>query len=101
MIPTISISLKTDFTKAPGGRYRKQGPHSGEQFREEILKPALEQAETVVVDLNGVYGLPASFLDEAIGFLAHFVQSGRLKYQLSDNKVALDFLQLSLKNHAA
>ena len=64
-----------EFTRLPGPRYRNKGPGSGEEFREEHLRPVFERARTtgdrIVVQLDGVkYGYPTSFLEEAFGGLA-------------------------------
>ena len=64
-----------EFTRLPGPRYRNKGPGSGEEFREEHLRPAFERArktdDRIVVQLDGVkYGYPTSFLEEAFGGLA-------------------------------
>ena len=64
----------TDFSTTPGGGYRSQGPHSGEEFREEHLKPALDSAEHggwhVDVDMRGTeFGASVGFLKEAFGGL--------------------------------
>ena len=64
-----SVHLARDFSRFPGGRFRDDGPHSGQEFREGILGPALKSGERVVVSLDGVAGLPASFLEEAFGGL--------------------------------
>jgi hypothetical protein len=64
-----NISIARDFSKFPAGRFYTDGPYSGERFRVEVLVPALDVAETVVVDLNGVSGFGSSFLDEAFGGL--------------------------------
>lgn len=53
------------FTDMPIGRYRKDGDHSGEVFREDFLIPALEKNPKVILDLDGAYGFGSSFLDEA------------------------------------
>ena len=62
-----------EFTTAPGGRYRKDGEKSGEEFRDELLLPAvlaaLEEGKTVTIDLDGVIGYGSSFLEEAFGGL--------------------------------
>jgi hypothetical protein len=55
-----------DFTIRPGGRYREDGPYSGEEFRETILIPALEKGD-VVVDLSDLEGVGSSFLEEIFG----------------------------------
>ena len=69
------INIARDFSDCPGPRYKKQGPHSGQQFRAEWLVPAFVRAQRgdtkVVVELDGVkYGYPTSFLEEAFGGLA-------------------------------
>ena len=40
----IRINFVEDFKDLPGPRYREQGPGSGEEFREDFLKPALQKA---------------------------------------------------------
>lgn len=67
------INIARDFSDTPGTRYEKDGPFSGERFREEILVPAyrrLEGPKQIVVELDGVEGYPASFLEEAFGGFA-------------------------------
>jgi hypothetical protein len=71
----ISIQIANDFSKLPGPRYRIEGLHSGEQFRDELLRPRFDQAraegEKLIVDLDGVtFGYPASFLEESFGGMA-------------------------------
>lgn len=61
--------LVADFTKYPGGRYRKHGDGSGEEFRDTKLVPALTDHREVTVVLDDVAGYPASFLEEAFGGL--------------------------------
>ena len=62
-----------DFTEFPGPRYRKDGPFSGEEFREARLSPALkdalQQGSSVCVELDGVAGYGSSFTEEAFGGL--------------------------------
>jgi hypothetical protein len=64
-----SISVAKDFTRFPAGRFKTDGPYSGELFREQCLRPALEQYQFLEVDLDGVAGYGSSFLDEAFGGL--------------------------------
>lgn len=64
-----TISLARDFTKFPAGRYKDDGPYSGELFREIYLAPALESGEAIVIDLDGARGYGSSFLEEAFGGL--------------------------------
>lgn len=65
----IKISIAEDFTKAPAGRYKTDGPYSGERFRDDFLIPALQDADRVIVDLDNTLGYGSSFLEEAFGGL--------------------------------
>ena len=70
-----AIRISHTFSRLPGPRSKDEGPHSGQLFRESILKPAFAEARAagtkVVVDLDGVtFGYPTSFLEEAFGGLA-------------------------------
>jgi hypothetical protein len=62
-----TISIARDFSATPGGRFNRDGPASGEAFRTRFLLPAISANEPVAIDLNGVAGLPSSFLEEAFG----------------------------------
>jgi hypothetical protein len=60
----------TDYTLEPGGRLRTSGPHSGEEWRETVLLPALQATSGVLtVDLDGVDGFTSGFIQEALGSL--------------------------------
>jgi hypothetical protein len=67
------VRVAAEFSPYLGGRYRDDGPWSGEQFREEVLVPRLQQAIQsdghLVLVLDGVAGVPSSFLEEAFGGL--------------------------------
>lgn len=64
-----TINVAKDFSDVPSGRYRTDGPASGEAFREDILKAALQSYERVIVQLDGTEGYGSSFLEEAFGGL--------------------------------
>lgn len=70
---SIIMKVAKDFTESPGTRYAKDGKFSGEEFREKLLKPkykeALKAKEKLIVNLDGGYGYPTSFLEEAFGGL--------------------------------
>lgn len=63
------IDLARDFSATPIGRTRRQGRHSGEAFREDVLRPALKSGDQIVVDLDGAHGLSTGFLDEGFAGL--------------------------------
>lgn len=70
----VVISMKTDFCLTPGPRYRREGEHSGEEFRIKILEPKFEQIllekKKLIIDLDGTFGYGTSFLEEVFGGLA-------------------------------
>lgn len=73
----IYLNLSTDFTTTPGGRYIADGNHSGELFYKSHLLPKYEEAldnnTVLVVNLDGCYGLPNSFIHESfIRFIRNF-----------------------------
>ena len=61
------ISIAEEFSKYPGPRYERLGSFSGEKFRDEVLLPALQGGEEVVIKLDGTMGYGSSFLEEAFG----------------------------------
>lgn len=64
-----TISIAKDFTPYPGGRYRKHGKGSGQEFRERFLVPLLKAGGEARIELDGASGYPPSFLEEAFGGL--------------------------------
>lgn len=69
----IKYQISTEYTDTLGLRYRTQGPYSGEDFRETVLIGLLQKAkdnnDVVEINLDGTYGYPTSFLEEAFGGL--------------------------------
>lgn len=70
----MKIVVKNDFSNTPGGRWKRLGPNSGEEFYETILLKAFEEAvrnnEKLFIDLDGVIGYPSSFIDQSFGELS-------------------------------
>lgn len=73
-----------DFSGVLGGRFRV-GPNSGEEFRYDYLLPLLMDGGIghLVVNLDGTFGYPSSFLDEAFGVLGKLLPSKWLKGRMS------------------
>jgi hypothetical protein len=71
---TDTIVIATDFTDAPGARYRKDGPKSGEEFLEDMLRDRFIAARVaggiLFIDLDGTWGYASSFVSGAFGGLA-------------------------------
>jgi hypothetical protein len=86
------ISIASDFSKTPAGRYPADGPFNGQRFREKLLVPALNAAaqsgDRVVVVLDGALGYSSSFLEEAFGGLVR------------SHAVARDFIKKNLEVRA-
>jgi hypothetical protein len=73
-----TIVVAKDFSDTPGGRFKKDGPNSGEEFREKHLKPEFDKLkgnEKLLIDFDGSYGYPTSFLEEAFGGLARIYKA--------------------------
>ena len=65
----IEINIAKDFTKEPGARNYSDGPDSGEEFFDKLLKPkyleAVEKKVKLKIILDGTEGYASSFLNEA------------------------------------
>ncbi len=79
------LSIARDFSAFPAGRKREDGPFTGEKFREEVLVPILDQGGHITLDIDGVEGLPSSFLEEIFGGLV------RAGFSLEQLRAAIDF----------
>ena len=69
----MRIKISDDYSKTPGGRYKDEGPYSGEEFRENLLLDAYEKCEhnneKLEIDFDDCFGFATSFLEEAFGGL--------------------------------
>ena len=79
---SLIINIPRDFTKSPGGRFKKEGDFSGEEFREKILLPKVQEALnnnlSLTVELDGGFVYGSSFLEESFGGLARKTKEKRL-----------------------
>jgi hypothetical protein len=64
-----TIVIAKDYSDTPAGRYKTDGNYTGERFRDELLYPALQNNDLVIVNLDGALGYGSSFLEEAFGGL--------------------------------
>lgn len=85
------IRVAQEFSATPGGRSPKNGPFSGQLFRESVLLPALrmvpDKFSRVIVDLNGADTYIGSFLEEAFGGLLRGPYS---RYSELENKLSVE-----------
>lgn len=94
---SLIINVAKDFSRYPAGRYKQDGPFSGEAFREDFLLPALEKNENIIIDLDGTRGYGSSFLEEAFGGLVRKgVPPDKIKkligFKTSDNSIKEEIL---------
>lgn len=81
-----TIKIGVDFTQTPIGRYRDDGPYSGQVFREDVLMPSLRENDKVIVDLAGVEGYGSSFLEEVFGGV---IRSGEFTAEMLRDKLSI------------
>ena len=71
---THTIVIAKDFTQATGARERADGPKSGQEFLETLLRPKFVEAKDVdgvlLVDMDGTWGYASSFVSGSFGSLA-------------------------------
>ena len=69
----IILDIAKDFSRCPGARYPDEGDNSGQEFRNNFLKPkiqeALEKGLRLKIILDGSAGYSTAFLEEAFGGL--------------------------------
>jgi len=86
------INIGKDFSPDPAGRFRSDGPGSGEAFREDLLKKklnTLQNNEKLLIILDdGVEGYGSSFLTEAF---AGMVKYGYIKGEDLLNKIEFSY----------
>lgn len=68
------ITIREDFSNTPGARYEADGPFSGELFLNSLLEPkfldAIKNNYKLLIDLDGVWGYPSSFVSGSFGKLS-------------------------------
>ncbi len=82
-VTTKIIDIGKDFSRYPAGRYKTDGPFSGELFRENFLIPVLDDNGHITIELDSTAGYGSSFLEEAFGGLI------RLGYSSNQIKTAI------------
>lgn len=79
-----------DFSEYPGARYKSLGPHSGEEFRDDVLIPAIKTGEKIFINFDGVFGYGSSFLEEVFGGLIRYGINARIISDILDNSISND-----------
>lgn len=103
----MTIYLAKDFSDSPGGRFKKEGKYSGEEFRETLLKPryieARQKGEKLYIDMDGCYGFPSSFIDESFGGLAKEYKNYNIlkdiEIKCEDEPMIVDYIKECIKDN--
>ena len=70
---TMKLNIAKEFYPSPIGRHRTDGKRSSEAFREDVLRPKINQAiakgEVLEIDVSDMTGLNSSFFEESFGGL--------------------------------
>ena len=84
------FKIAQSFSETPGGRYKKEGPYSAEEFRDNFLVPlylkCLALSEKLMLDFDGGYGYAPGFLEETFGGMI------RLGYSATDMATVIEFV---------
>ena len=64
-----TIRVASEFSRYPAGRFKSDGPFSGEHFRDRFLVPSMKYGGLVEIEMDGTRGYGSSFLEEAFGGL--------------------------------
>lgn len=102
----MKFSIAEQFTDTPGPRYKHQGKYSGEEFREKHLNGLFDKykqtQKPIIIDLDGAYGYPTSFLEEAFGGLAREYSPQEVlnafKFQSSEQPGVIEEITYYIKN---
>ena len=69
-----TLKISTAFSPKPGARYIEDGDNSGQAFLERLLLPKFKEAVTgnyiLEIDLEDLFGFPASFVSGSFGKLS-------------------------------
>lgn len=79
---TVILVVAKEFSPTPGFRTKEEGPFPAVDFRDKLLYPrlkdAIENNDSLIVDLDGAAGYGTSFLEEAFGGL---IRECKLSYE--------------------
>lgn len=101
-----TLIIAAEFKDNPGARDREDGPHSGQQFLEELFlerfNKAVQENYILLVDLDGVWGYPSSFVSGSFGKLS--MERGadlllnHLSFKSDKNPLRIDKVINEIKN---
>ncbi|MFY7666896.1 STAS-like domain-containing protein [Flavobacterium sp.] len=101
-----TLVIATEFKDNPGARDREDGPHSGQEFLEDIFitrfNKAIDGNYIILVDLDGVWGYPSSFVSGSFGKLSMEIGSEillkHLQFKSDRNPLRIEKVLNEIKN---
>lgn len=101
-----TLVIASEFKDNPGARDREDGPHSGQEFLEDFLLPRFNKAKLqgyiLLIDLDGVWGYPSSFVSGSFGRLAMEIGDEillkHLKFKSDKNPIRIEKIINEIKN---
>ena len=102
----LNINIALDFSDAPGARFYSDGPDSGQEFYDKLLKPKFEEAlksgSKLIVDMDGTFGYATSFISASFGVLSKNFSSEKvlniLDIKSDEDPEILNFTINTIKN---
>lgn len=99
------IRIAKDFSETPGPRARDEGDFSGDEFLQDILRPAyllaVQEGTTLTVDLDGTEGYATSFLEATFGGLAREFDAAEIDRVITFKSDDEPFLVNEIKGYIA
>ncbi|ESE39675.1 STAS-like domain-containing protein [Shewanella decolorationis] len=92
---TPILFIGDSFSDDPAGRYYTDGDGSGEEFREEVLRPLLSELNNLEINIDkNVEGYGSSFLVEAFGGL---IKHGYFQNDELSKKIKISYSNIDYK----
>lgn len=103
MSKELTIKISSEFSTVPKGReHPKDGPNTGQRFREKFLVPAFNKYDKIIINLDDIYGCPSSFREESFGGLARIYGSKnvlkKLEFICTDQPPLIDLIISDIKD---
>ncbi|CAL2056617.1 STAS-like domain-containing protein [Tenacibaculum sp. 190524A05c] len=100
------IRIAIDFHDDPGAREEKDGLNSGEIFYDQLLENRFQKAKEnnyiLLIDLDGVFGYPSSFVSGSFGKLSKNYGSDlvlkHLKFKSDRRPIRIDKIIYEIKH---
>ena len=102
----VKLIIASDFSDAPGARYRTDGPKSGQEFYEDYLRPRFEEAidkgGALLIDMDNTWGYASSFISGSFGSLCEVHGEEKLikhiRIKSDDDPLLVDKICLEIRS---